>query len=65
MPRPRNIERKVRAYWWIPESLRARVDLYLWDDILGRVPEGAHSAFVTAAIEDRLNLLQKETNVQS
>jgi hypothetical protein len=63
LPKPRNVERKVRINVWIPEPLRGRMDLKLYDPIMGKIPFGAHGDLIARAVTDYLDRL--ETNVQS
>ena len=56
MPRPRNAERKVPFDCWLTETLRARIDLKLFDPLIGK-PRG-YSDFAEAAFRRHLDYLE-------
>jgi hypothetical protein len=45
MPRRPNIEPSIALQLWLPESLRARLDIHLWSEVEGGVPRGAYQRF--------------------
>lgn len=45
MPRRPNIERPEQVEISLPETEKARLDLFLWSESEGRVPYGAYSKF--------------------
>lgn len=47
MARPRNIVPPSTVNITLPEDVRLKIDLFLWDTSTGRVPYGAYGKFVT------------------
>lgn len=45
MPRKPNLDRPTRLELKLPETLRARLDLYLFSELEGRVPKGKYLEF--------------------
>jgi hypothetical protein len=64
MPRKPNIIPSIRLGTTIPEDLRAKLDLYLFSEIEGRVPQGAYQRFICERIREFFNKLE-QSNVQS
>lgn len=58
MPKPRRTIRPTVFNLSIPEDLRARLDLALWDEIEGRVPHGRYTAYICGLIRDDLDSRQ-------
>lgn len=59
-PRPKPI-RPSHLHVMIPEDLRARLDLYLWSNLEGRVPKGAYQKFISERIIEFFSTI-KETH---
>lgn len=45
MPRKPEVDRPTRLELKLPESLRTRLDLYLFSELEGRVPKGKYQEF--------------------
>ena len=60
MSRRPNIERPIKLEISLPESLRGRLDLFLWSPTEGRVPKGAYSALIVQLLKDYLHLLESK-----
>ena len=43
---------------WVPEDLRARLDLLLFSDLEGRVPFGAYTNFYSELLRTRLESVE-------
>lgn len=54
MARQPNILRPTKLTMHLPEDVRAKLDLYLWSDVEGKVPKGAYSRFFTQLINEHL-----------
>jgi len=54
MRRP-NIVRSTKLTVMIPEDTRARLDLFLYSEVEGRVPFGAYQKFFVERINEFLN----------
>jgi hypothetical protein len=54
MPRRPNIERPIKLEVSLPQSLRGRLDLHLWNPAQGQVPRGAYSALIVRLLTDYL-----------
>ena len=52
MSRPPNIYEPVKLTTNLPSDVKARLDLYLFSDIEGRVPKGAYSQFLVQRINE-------------
>lgn len=52
MPRPPNVVRPVQLCLMLPEDVRAWLDLYLYSEVEGRVPQGAYQAFFLRKIRE-------------
>lgn len=52
--RPPNVMRPTQLTTNIPEDLRAKLDLYLYSTVEGRVPHGAYSRFLAERIREFL-----------
>ena len=52
MPRHKNIIRSIPITTAFPEDVRAKLDLLLWSDAEGRIPQGAYQKFLLARIEE-------------
>lgn len=52
MPRKPDIDRPTVLHLMMPESLRAKIDLWLFSQVEGRVPRGAYQAFILPLIRD-------------
>lgn len=50
MPRPLKIDRPVRKHVSLPSSIVAQIELMLYSDVEGRVPQGAWQAYLTDLI---------------
>lgn len=47
MPRKRNIDRPTRLELKLPESVRTRLDLFLFSEVENKVPKGEYQKFFT------------------
>ena len=52
MPRKPAVIRPVLLHTTIPEDIRAKLDLFLWSDVEGRVPKGAYQRFIVERIQE-------------
>ena len=59
MPRPYLVDRPHHMLVTIPQSLYARLALYLYSPLEGRVPQGAYQSFFVARIEEHLAKIEK------
>jgi hypothetical protein len=50
--KPRSIIRPISLRTTFPEDTRAKLDLYLWSELEGRVPQGAYQRFLVARIRE-------------
>lgn len=50
--RPPNILRPIKLNTSIPEDLRAKLDIYLFSEVEGRIPHGAYAKFIHGLIKD-------------
>lgn len=53
-----NIIRPVKLTTCIPEDLRAKLDLYLYSHLEGRVPKGAYQKFLCERIREFFDKLE-------
>ena len=51
MPRPRKAIRPRSLHLKLPEDILARVDLLLFSDLEGRVPQGAYQNYFLSLIQ--------------
>lgn len=58
--RPPNILRPVKLTTYLPEDLRAKLDLHLFSTVEGRVPHGAYSKFLIERVRDFLDTGAKQ-----
>lgn len=58
MKRP-NIIRPVKLTTNLPENLRAKLDLYLYSPVEGRVPHGAYNKFLVELLTKFFNDLEQ------
>lgn len=54
MARPQHIDRPVTLHITLPATTRAKLDLFLFSEVEGRVPHGAYAAFLRDRIEEYL-----------
>lgn len=52
MPRKPDVIRPTLLHMSIPEDVRAKLDLYLFSELEGRVPKGAYQRFFTERIQE-------------
>lgn len=52
MSRPANIHRPTTLNTTLPEDLRAKLDLYLYSEVEGRIPKGSYQKFIIERIND-------------
>lgn len=52
MSRRPNIDRPIAMTLKLPESIRARLDLHLFSELEGRVPQGRYQEFFLARIQE-------------
>lgn len=45
MPRPKNVIPTVKLNLKLPEDIRTRLDIHLYSELEGRVPQGHYQAF--------------------
>ena len=50
--RPQNILRPVKLTTYLPEDLRAKLDIHLYSPVEGRVPHGAYSQFLAERVRE-------------
>jgi hypothetical protein len=50
--RPSSVIRPTRLSTFIPEDLRAKLDLHLFSDVEGRIPVGAYSQFLADRVRE-------------
>jgi hypothetical protein len=62
MRRP-NILRPIKLTTTLPEDIRAKLDLYLYSEVEGRVPKGAYQQFFIERIQEFFQ--QRKPNDQS
>lgn len=58
--RPPNILRPTKLTTYLPEDLRAKLDLHLFSEIEGRVPHGAYSQFLAERVREFFAPKQKQ-----
>lgn len=61
MPRRPNIMRPVPLRTTFPEDVRAQLDLHLYSEVEGRVPQGAYQAFLIERIREFFNRKSYDT----
>ena len=54
--RPQNILRPVKLTTYLPEDLRAQLDMHLFSSTEGRVPHGAYSTFLAERVREFFNV---------
>lgn len=52
MPRPPSITPNAHLHITINPAIRAQMDLFLYSEVEGRVPQGAHKAFIEMLIRE-------------
>jgi hypothetical protein len=52
MPRKPNITPSAKIQVWVPASLKARLDLYLWSELENRIPPLAQKNFFIDLLND-------------
>ena len=50
--RPQNILRPVKLTTYLPEDIRAQLDIHLFSTVEGRVPHGAYSKFLAERVRE-------------
>lgn len=50
--RPQNILRPVKLTTYLPEDIRAQLDIHLFSAVEGRVPHGAYSKFLAERVRE-------------
>ena len=55
MSRRRNVIPTVQLELKLPADLRAKLDLYLWSDVEGRVPQGRYQEFFVSLLNEFFN----------
>lgn len=58
--RPPNVLRPSKLTTYLPEDLRAKLDLYLYSEIEGRVPHGAYARFLAERVKEFFDKKQKQ-----
>lgn len=62
MPRPRAAIPRRLLNLALPEDLRARLDLHLYSEVEGRVPQGAYQEFFSRLIREELDRVKGTPN---
>lgn len=52
MPKPPNIQRPTKLHLALPEDVRAKLDLFLYSQVEGRIPHGAYQKFLVERIQE-------------
>ena len=52
MPRIKKIDRSVKIWFYLPESLHSQLHAHLYSELETRVPYGAMSSFLTQVVSD-------------
>jgi hypothetical protein len=55
MSRQPNLKKPTKLTLMLPEDIRLRLDRFLYDPSMGRVPIGAYQAFFVARINEYLS----------
>lgn len=55
MPRKAEVDRPVKLNLKLPETIRGRLDLELWSELEGRVPQGKYQEFFVARLHEYWN----------
>ena len=63
MPRPRNVIPTAALCLMLPEDLRGWLDLHLFSDVEGRVPQGAYQSFFVRKIREEMEHRRLDTGV--
>lgn len=50
-----NIIRSIKLTTALPEDLKTKLDLFLYSELEGRIPKGAHQRFFVERIQDFFN----------
>lgn len=58
MTRRSNVIPSHRLSLWVPEDLKARLDLALFSDLEGKVPFGAYTTFYSELLRARLDTIE-------
>lgn len=58
MTRRSNVIPSIKMSLWVPEDLRARLDLILFSDLEGKVPFGAYTTFYAEMLRARLDSVE-------
>lgn len=62
--RPPNVLRPVKLTTYLPEDLRAKLDIHLFSSVEGRVPHGAYSRFLEERVREFFNPKPKSKQCQ-
>lgn len=54
MPQPKKVDRPVSKHIHLPTSLVAKVELELYSELEGRVPQGAWQRFIVRLVQGYL-----------
>jgi hypothetical protein len=60
MPRKAAIVPNRHLHTTLPEHLAARLELFLWSEVEGKVPQGAYQAFISARIVEFFDKLERK-----
>jgi len=52
VPKPPRIDRPSSLHVTVPESVRVKLDLFLFSELEGRVPQGAYQRFLSEKVEE-------------
>lgn len=63
--RPPNIMRPVKLTTYLPEDLRAKLDLHLFSPVEGRVPHGAYSNFLADRVKDFFDITSPQAKLEA
>lgn len=63
MSRPYNILRPTKLTLHLPEDVRAKLDLFLFSSVEGRIPKGAYQKFFIQLINE--HFAKRDSNAKS
>lgn len=52
MARPFNVIRPTSLHVFLPEDIRAKLDIHLYSAVEGRVPQGAYGRFIAGLVRE-------------
>lgn len=63
--RPPNVMRPSKIGIYLPEDLRAKLDLHLFSTLEGRIPHGAYSRFISDRIREYFDSATAQTQLDA